>query len=611
MKNLSKAIMALLLCCGLLLAACTPAAAPDATQAPAADPRPPKPRPLPSPKSIPALAPAGNGDITVDVTLTDGVITDVSVTSHSETAGISDPALTDLPKAIVAAGSVDVDAVSGATETSNGILAAVKDALTKAGVEVSAEEEKTGTKADYEAVLPYLMGSDKAVASDEYYEGLAWIAERFDFWNQIAEDYAPEVRTLSNGVKVQRTPAETGVYAWQISGKSISYNTYFLDADNRGCGACHEDLNETLRNMKFSHPAVWNNALGNVATVESCMFCHEYTHGYCISDYDFGTFIHGMHMGAYCGEAFENLGGNCQSCHNMTADGNGVALWDVVKYDKLVGINKVANVEGEFTYSQDLKQEQDDLFTFDWLHSYYDALRRGTGLNGSGVNEYPDALYDQWTITIEGNVAKPYTAYLKDLVAEAEAEGVVVTKLSKKHCTWNQIGGGGIGQVEITGIPVSWLLDKAGGCLPGSTGVNASAHAAATPSAPGSLEHLPNAYLVYKINGEPLDATHGSSLQQLVEGVDAQSSTMTPDRYVVRSEADNFDYDGGAGTPNGWYDVDGSYMNNPNATILGVPEGLIVQTGEPYVFNGYADAYDERITSNRVLHGQRCNLDQV
>lgn len=280
--------------------------------------------------------------------------------------------------------------------------------------------------------------------------------------------------------------------------------------------------------MKFSHPAVWNNALGNVATVESCMFCHEYTHGYCISDYDFGTFIHGMHMGAYCGEAFENLGGNCQSCHNMTADGNGVALWDVVKYDKLVGINKVANVEGEFTYSQDLKQEQDDLFTFDWLHSYYDALRRGTGLNGSGVNEYPDALYDQWTITIEGNVAKPYTAYLKDLVAEAEAEGVVVTKLSKKHCTWNQIGGGGIGQVEITGIPVSWLLDKAGGCLPGSTGVNCKRACGGDPERSWSLEHLPNAYLVYKINGEPLDATHGAPCSNWVEGVDAQSSTMTP-----------------------------------------------------------------------------------
>lgn len=230
--------MALLLCCGLLLAACTPAAAPDATQAPAAEPTATETPAASQPEVYSGTGAGRNGDITVDVTLTDGVITDVSVTSHSETAGISDPALTDLPKAIVAAGSVDVDAVSGATETSNGILAAVKDALTKAGVEVSAEEEKTGTKADYEAVLPYLMGSDKAVASDEYYEGLAWIAERFDFWNQIAEDYAPEVRTLSNGVKVQRTPAETGVYAWQISGKSISYNTYFLDADNRGCGAC-------------------------------------------------------------------------------------------------------------------------------------------------------------------------------------------------------------------------------------------------------------------------------------------------------------------------------------------------------------------------------------
>ncbi|WP_270295217.1 hypothetical protein [Eggerthella sinensis] len=36
-------------------------------------------------------------------------------------------------------------------------------------------------------------------------------------------------------------------------------------------------------------------------------------------------------------------------------------------------------------------------------------------------------------------------------------------------------------------------------------------------------------------------------------------------------------------------------MNRPNATILDVPEGLVIETGKPYTFHGYADAYNEEI----------------
>ena len=38
-------------------------------------------------------------------------------------------------------------------------------------------------------------------------------------------------------------------------------------------------------------------------------------------------------------------------------------------------------------------------------------------------------------------------------------------------------------------------------------------------------------------------------------------------------------------------------MNKPNATILGVPDGLLVQNGQPYEFTGYVDGYDEKIAS--------------
>lgn len=67
--------------------------------------------------------------IKVSVEVTDGAITNVEVTEHQESDGISDPAIEQIPAAIVEKGSTDVDAVSGATGTSNGIKAAVDNAL--------------------------------------------------------------------------------------------------------------------------------------------------------------------------------------------------------------------------------------------------------------------------------------------------------------------------------------------------------------------------------------------------------------------------------------------------------------------------------------------------
>lgn len=71
----------------------------------------------------------------------------------------------------------------------------------------------------------------------------------------VAEEYSPEVRTLPDGRMVQRTPTEYGLAsgAWQTQANTNSYNTYWLDSDNRGCGSCHADLGSVLKNMAFEH----------------------------------------------------------------------------------------------------------------------------------------------------------------------------------------------------------------------------------------------------------------------------------------------------------------------------------------------------------------------
>ena len=71
------------------------------------------------------------GKVTVKVTMKDGKIAAVEVVEHHETAGISDPAIAQMPEKIVKAGSTEVDNVSGATISSKAIKEAVADALSQ------------------------------------------------------------------------------------------------------------------------------------------------------------------------------------------------------------------------------------------------------------------------------------------------------------------------------------------------------------------------------------------------------------------------------------------------------------------------------------------------
>ena len=107
-----------------------------------------------------------NGDITVEVVFTDDAIKSVTITDHAETGGISDPAINTIPEAIVKSQSLGVDAVTGATLTSNGIIDAVADAVEQAGGDVEALKavvvEKTAGEAIEETVDVVIVGAGGA-----------------------------------------------------------------------------------------------------------------------------------------------------------------------------------------------------------------------------------------------------------------------------------------------------------------------------------------------------------------------------------------------------------------------------------------------------------------
>ena len=77
---------------------------------------------------------AGKGGmITVEVTVENGELSAINVLSHGETPGFAD-ALGTVSAAMIAANQVDVDGVTGATLSSNGLKAAVTAALASAGI---------------------------------------------------------------------------------------------------------------------------------------------------------------------------------------------------------------------------------------------------------------------------------------------------------------------------------------------------------------------------------------------------------------------------------------------------------------------------------------------
>lgn len=74
-----------------------------------------------------------NGPIEVEVTFSEHKIEDVKVVNFNETAGVSDASIKKIPEEIVKNQSLKVDAVAGATVTSDALIAAVMDCVKQAG----------------------------------------------------------------------------------------------------------------------------------------------------------------------------------------------------------------------------------------------------------------------------------------------------------------------------------------------------------------------------------------------------------------------------------------------------------------------------------------------
>ncbi|GAA0068384.1 hypothetical protein UT300002_31700 [Clostridium perfringens] len=111
------------------------------------------------------------GNIKVKVTIESGKIKNIEVLSHSETPKYYENG-SKVIGSIIKANSTDVDAVSGATLTSNGIKNAVRDALSKAGFNVSKDNKEVSLDSNSAKSRPVassnMVSNVKSVDLKEY-----------------------------------------------------------------------------------------------------------------------------------------------------------------------------------------------------------------------------------------------------------------------------------------------------------------------------------------------------------------------------------------------------------------------------------------------------------
>lgn len=403
---------------------------------------------------------------------------------------------------------------------------------------------EVGTSGDWEATR------------DAWYEGV----------ENRAQKYEPVVRTLDNGVQVQRTPNDAKVF-----------NNKYYNSDRRGCGACHTDLADDVMCMEdFNQEGTggWShfdmrNDMGIELTWRQCISCHSesaYMH-------EFSTVIHANHEG---NKMFEAMGGDCWSCHFVDEDLHELVLWDEVKYDVLEGITSIADVQGEFSYDQDKLQTRNISTNTLYDPQGADGTRIFKHFSGMKPDPENDGVYDSFTISITGDVENPCTFTMRELIEKAPSE----THIGTHHCEFNGFGGPMISSREFTGVPLTWLLEQAKP-KEGANGIAYGWHERSFEY----LERFP-AYVAYQFEGEPLTYEEGyPNVLWIMDGFAGAIVKATTEIKVISGDEIPEPY-----LP-GCYKFDGHLDNTPSVGICQLVEGQVLPAGEPHTFEGYAHAY--------------------
>ena len=258
-------------------------------------------------------APGRNGDVTVEVVATADRIYQIKVTGQAETQGIGSVAVESLPGTIFQAQSLQVDAVSGATITSNAIKTAVINALTDGGIPLSAfggsvvKVEQIAGKVETHSGVTVLHASDWAERYPDIYE--SWSMTRN---NDEVVDYLEQYPML---------PILYEPYGFSYSYGSARghfYDVVDIEATGRphalaNCWTCKTpDFTNMVNEMgDEAYQLAWTDVQQQIAEGISCYNCHANTPGEIV-------ITHTYWIDAV-GEDFDSIDAAnlaCGQCHN-------------------------------------------------------------------------------------------------------------------------------------------------------------------------------------------------------------------------------------------------------------------------------------------------------
>ena len=392
---------------------------------------------------------------------------------------------------------------------------------------------------------------------------------------EVNEKYAPRVTELANGVRIQKTPFNDralDTQAGDAESKTItSWNNYFLNADNRGCTACHS-IEDALEMMESYHGIIYmgyNNEQG----LQNCFGCHSFY------DNRMRDAIHTLHQRS---STFQQMGGTCESCHyiNRLEDGTiEYQRWDYVKYDVLYGLEDVAaeDVNASFSWNQTEVTPHENM--------YFKSIKSDPATWITDESQTSEEAFNNWTVSFTGEIDNGGTFTLKELIDKYGTE----QRLMKSHCTVNGPGQAMIYQAEITGIPLRKVVEDLGlhedVTMVNPVGADGYCYTI-------SLEQMlkEDALLAVGMNGDTIYADQGWPVAFWCNEMSAGNFTKQLAELRFESAGDSWDFYGDFTDA-----TTGLQFDKPNVGVLNAYDGQIFEYGQPVHLEGYADAWNEPI----------------
>lgn len=389
--------------------------------------------------------------------------------------------------------------------------------------------------------------------------------------------YSPKITTLENGVQIQKVPDANMGWGWFINPEDFkgSYNTYFLNAENRGCSACH-DLEDTMRS--FGHVVYHGEYPAEDMPVQNCVACHSDTY----SGFNLQQPIHSRHLGS---TAFNAMNGTCESCHYIDEEGN-YLRWDFVKYDVMRGMTDIAaeDVNVSIEWNQDQLTDEEDMMIvywdqhrgsdYDYTYDYIEAIRS-------------ENIRDTYAVSFSGDMDNPCELTIQEMIDRFGT----VTRTLCGQCSINGAGGSLVYQCEVTGIPMDKICEYLGVHENANTFYPVGIDNYAIPVLYEDMLAC-NGMLVFEMNGHELSNEQGYPIAYWCEDMSCGVYTrnLAQIRIVEENPANN------QATYGPFVDVVTGYrVNMPNIGVLTAESGQIFTPGQPVHLEGFAHAFEEPI----------------